>query len=162
MIKYFFLGFWVQLVTSLDDTLTRIPISASLTRTLKGKIVFSIGNIFAVCLAVIIAIFLSSFLITLSSARYIVAGLLFLLALLVYIDIFKGRVSTKVEHVLVHPISTKRFMRLVGAGFVISFIMVSDDIITLAPLFFSRLCFRKNCCNSWNCLSNFFSNFYSN
>ncbi|MEX0877816.1 MAG: hypothetical protein WDZ40_03075 [Candidatus Spechtbacterales bacterium] len=143
MIKYLLLGFFIQFITSLDDTLTRIPISANLTRRRKGKIAFSLGNVLAVATAVTIAYFFSAFLDKLLYTRYVVSGLILLLAAVVYFDVFKGRISKKADYKLRRPMSTERFLRLMGAGFVISFIMTIDDIVALAPLFIDTTFLEK-------------------
>lgn len=135
MFKYLFLGFFIQFITSLDDTLTRIPISARLTSRRKGKIAFALGNVLAVALSVVFAFLFSAFLNDLPYSNYIVAGLILLLAVFIYLDVFKARVSQKADIKLRRPMSTERFLQLTGAGFVISFIMTADDIIALAPLF---------------------------
>lgn len=135
MFKYLLLGFFIQFITSLDDTLTRIPVSARLTSRRKGRIAFALGNVLAVALSVVFAFLFSEFLNKLPYTNYIVAGLILLLAAVIYLDVFKGHVSYKADKKLRRPMSTERFMQLTGAGFVISFIMTVDDIVALAPLF---------------------------
>ncbi|MBL7148418.1 MAG: hypothetical protein ISS82_06330 [Nanoarchaeota archaeon] len=43
-LKYLFSGFLVKIIAGFDDTLTRIPIAATLTRTKKGRYAFAAGG----------------------------------------------------------------------------------------------------------------------
>jgi hypothetical protein len=47
-LKYLLLGFAVKIITGFDDTITHIPVLASVTRTRAGKIAFSIGTLLAI------------------------------------------------------------------------------------------------------------------
>jgi len=54
VIKYLISGFFVKIIAGFDDTLTRIPIAATLTRTKKGRYAFAGGIFLAICLAIVI------------------------------------------------------------------------------------------------------------
>ena len=75
-------GFFVKGIASFDDTLTRIPIIAELTRTKKGRIAFSFGTIIALTVIVTIAILFSNILDRIAFRNQIIALLIFVLAIL--------------------------------------------------------------------------------
>jgi len=141
MLIHLLLGFFVKIITGFDDTLTNVPILASVTKVRMGKIAFSIGTIIAIALAIIISIFFASLLAGFSYYRYISAGLIFLLATLIHFDVFVHKPRTKAEKKLLKmkKLSTERFTRLVGIGFLASFATVLDDIIAYTPLFLGSL-----------------------
>jgi len=139
MLKYFFAGFFVKLITGFDDTLTHVPLISYLTRTRKGKVAFGIGIFLAICLAIIVAVFFSSLIKSIPYYRYVLGGLIFVLALVIYFDIFrKERVKEtelKMKKVQkVKKISHKRFLKLVVVGFVAAFATLLDDIIAYSSL----------------------------
>lgn len=141
MLKYLLLGFFAKIITGFDDTITQIPVIASVTKTRMGKIAFSIGTFFAIIAAIIIAIFFSTILKKIPFYRYIVVGLLFLFAVLIYFDVFVHKPRSKAEKKLLKfkRISAMRFTKLLGIGFVASFATVLDDIVAYAPLFLGAL-----------------------
>jgi len=132
IIKYVLLGFFVKIITGLDDTITRIPLLASVTRTRLGKFAFSIGTIIAVTLAIIIALFFSVIITMIPYYRYIIAGLIFALAIIIYFELFTEKKRIKKEKKL-QKMTSKKFFRLIGIGFVASFITVLDDTIAYIP-----------------------------
>ena len=68
--------------------------------------------------------------------RYIVGGLLVLLAVVVYFEILGRNQPKKVpKGTPIKPISLKRILKLVLMGFVISFITVIDDMLAYSTLF---------------------------
>lgn len=140
-LKYFTLGFFVKAVTSLDDTLTRIPIIASFTKTRMGKVAFSIGNLIAIGLAIIIAVFFSALIKNFQYYKHISAGLIFALAIAIYFDVFVHKPRARAEDKLkkFQKISVERFTKLVGIGFIASFATVIDDIIAYSPLFLAGI-----------------------
>jgi len=140
LIKYLSLGFAVKTIASFDDFLTRIPIIADLTRTRKGKIAFSLGSLAAVFAVISLAIIFSVILAEFSRARYISASLIFVLAILVYFQVFSARPKTIWERILlkIEQISPQRFFKLIGFGFVISFITLIDDAVVFAGLFLDK------------------------
>ncbi len=139
-LKFLLFGFIVKIITGLDDTVTHVPVIASLTRTRMGKIAFSIGTLAAVVVAIITAIFFSSIINDFPSYRYITAGLIILLAIGIYFDIFIHRPRTKAEKKLLKKsgISLERFTKLLFLGFIASLATVLDDIIAFLPLFTTK------------------------
>jgi hypothetical protein len=133
----FLLGVFIKFITGIDDVLTRVPVVAAVTRTRMGKIAFSIGTVLAVTVATAIAFFFSSFVINIPAYRYVVAGVVFILALLIYKDVFVHKPRSKAEQRLMRfkKISAERFTKLVGIGFIASFATVLDDVIAFLPIF---------------------------
>ncbi len=137
-LEYLFLGIFVKLITGLDDTLTNVPVLSAVTRTRTGKIAFSLGTLIAIGLAIAISIFFAEILSGFPYYRYVSAGLLFLLAILVFFDILTPRRKTRTAlRVKKLKISAEKFTRLVSIGFLASFASVIDDIIAYLPLFIS-------------------------
>jgi len=137
-IKYLFLGFFIETIASFDDVVTRIPVISYLTKTRMGKIAFSIGNLIALTLAVVLAVLLTSLIKDFQYSSYLTGGLIFVLAILIYFDAFLFKFETKAEEKLVKKvknISTERFIKLIIVGFLISFVTFIDDIIVISPLF---------------------------
>jgi len=136
-LKPFIIGFVVKIAASFDDTLTRIPVIASFTKTRRGKVAFSLGTIFSLTAALALALFFTELIDGLSGARMIIAGLLLLLAVVVYLDIFARRTEKKVKEKTrqLERISNQRFFRLMAIGFVVSFLTVLDDVIVMTSIF---------------------------
>lgn len=140
MLKYFIAGFLVKVITGFDDTITRVPVIASIATTRIGKLAFSIGTLIAVALAIFVAVFFAGFLRTFPYSKSIAALLLFILALAVYFDVFVTKPRKKVEEKLLkNSISFERFVSLLGVGFLASVATVIDDIVAFAPLFLSSV-----------------------
>jgi len=139
-ISIFTLGFIIKVVTGIDDILTRVPVVAAVTHTRRGKIAFSVGAVLAVAVATGIAFLASSALQEVPSYRYVVAGLIFLLAATVYFNVFAHKPHSKAEKKVVHmeKISHGRFFKLLVVGFFASFITVLDDAIAFTPVFFHK------------------------
>ena len=133
----FLLGVFIKFITGIDDVLTRVPVVAAVTRTRMGKIAFAIGSVGAVMVASAIAFFFSSFVTGLPAYRYVVALVVFGLALMIYCDIFVHEPRSRAEQKLMHlkTISKERFTKLLGIGFIASFVTVLDDVIAFLPLF---------------------------
>ena len=133
----FLLGVFIKFITGIDDVLTRVPVVAALTRTRMGKVAFCTGSTTAVMVATAIAYFFSSFVVSFPSYRYIVVGVIFILAALIYFDVFVHKPRSKAEKKLIHlnQISAQHFTKLLGIGFVASFVTVLDDVIAFLPLF---------------------------
>jgi len=141
-IKYFFGGFLAKTVASFDDAITRIPVVAQLTKTRKGRIAFSIGNLLAVTVAIAIAWFFSSLLEKIPYAHVIASALILLLAIAVYFDLFEGKVTKQVgkqEEKMSEQIFGAKFFRIMLSGFIISFVTLLDDIIVLTTVFLGSL-----------------------
>jgi len=136
-LKYFFLGFLVKVITGLDDTITHVPIIASVTKTRTGRIAFAIGIILAIIAAIIASIFLVNVIKQFPYYRYISAGLIFVLAAAIYFDVFVHKPRTKAEKKLIKQkrISVERFTQLVGIGFIAALATVIDDTIAYSSLF---------------------------
>ncbi len=141
--KYFSLGFFTRVVTGFDDTLTQIPLIAYATKTKAGRLAFALGIFCAVCVAVMLAIFFSSLLRAIPYYRYIVGGILVILAGVIYFELLGHKEDSKKHKappakVKFKKISTRSFLRLMGMGFVLAFITILDDLIAYSPLFFDR------------------------
>lgn len=136
-LQHLLTGFIVKSIASFDDTLTRIPIMAEVTRGRLGKIAFSIGTLLALTVILILIISFSHLLEAIPYRRYFVAGLIFILGLVVYFELFSPKKEERVQEKLINMqhISHARFFRLIGIGFIISFITYLDDAVVLVPLF---------------------------
>ena len=139
-LSLFALGFFIKGVTGIDDVLTRVPVVAAVTQTRRGKIAFSCGAVTAVAVATAAAFFLSTFIQDIPAYRYIVAGLIFILALTVYLNIFAHKPDSTIEKkvVVLQKMPNGRFIQLFTVGFFASFITVLDDVIAFTPIFFHR------------------------
>lgn len=133
-------GVIVKAIASFDDFLTRIPLLAELTKTRKGKIAFAFGNLLAILFVIILAIIFADLLNHFVYANYISAGLIFVLAVLIYLNVLQIKPHSKLEKkiIKIERISYERFMKLIGIGFIISFITLIDDSIVLAGLFINK------------------------
>ncbi len=134
------LGFLVKAAASFDDTLTRIPVIASLTKTRTGKVAFSIGTLLSLTAALILALLFSEAIKGVPGVRYIIAGIIVTLAIAIYFGLFMpDRKKQSVKEVeKIKKISNARFLELIGAGFIISFLTILDDIIVIVPIFLER------------------------
>jgi hypothetical protein len=136
MLTFFLAGLTINLLTSLDDALTRIPVLTAAARSRRGRLAFTLGNMLAVTLAVLLAFLLSRFLETLPNTQYIIAGLIFILAGIVYFDLLAlkppAKINAEVERSKWQP---QRLPKLIGLGLVMTFITMIDDMFALAPLF---------------------------
>ena len=138
MIKYFLTGFSVKAITGIDDMMTHVPVISSVTRTRQGKIAFSIGIFSAILLAIVFAVFFSSLIKMIPYYRFFLAGVIFVLAFLVYSDFLRKKEAKKAEKRIKKisqskKISHKRFFRLFLTGFVTSFATVIDDALAYSP-----------------------------
>ena len=136
-IKYLLSGFFVKIIAGFDDTLTRIPIAATLTRTKRGRFAFATGIFLAICFIMVISFLFASVIKTLPYFRYISATLIFLLAVSIYFDVFISEPKKQVEKKLkkIKRISTKRIFKLIGIGFLVAFATLLDDTIAYSSLF---------------------------
>ena len=113
-------GVFVKGIASFDDTLTRIPIIAELTRTKKGRIAFSFGTICALTVIVTIAILFSNILNRIAFRNQIIALLIFVLAILVYFEVFINKSQKKVEKSLKKvKARSVPIVKLISIGFII-------------------------------------------
>tara|TARA_Y100000310_G_scaffold327912_1_gene395068 strand:+ start:995 stop:1585 length:591 start_codon:yes stop_codon:yes gene_type:complete len=136
-LKYFASGFFVKTIAGLDDTMIRIPIAATLTRTKKGRFAFAIGTFLAIVLAIIFSFLFGSVIKSIPFSNYISAALIFLLALSVYFNWFIQKPRKQVEKKLknMKAISAKRFFRLITIGFIVALATIIDDTIAYSALF---------------------------
>jgi len=136
MLKYFVLGFVVKLVTGFDDTLTHIPVMASVTKSRLGRFAFAAGIVLAIIAAIIIALFFAHLIHDLPYANVIAASLLFMLAIAIYFDWFVHEKRKKIQVKFKQKrISNARVAKLIGVGFVTAFATVIDDTLAYAALF---------------------------
>jgi len=147
MIQYILIGFLTKIITGVDDTLTQIPLISNFTRTKKGKIAYSIGIIIAISLAILLSVAFHQILIKIPNYRYFAAGLIFLLAVVIYFDLFKTKEDgkEKIEKIKklrkIKPISKKRFFKLMFIGFIASFATIIDDTIAFSSILFQNQIF---------------------
>jgi len=150
-------GYLVKLVTGLDDSMVHIPIVANLTKTKLGRNAFAIGIILAISLAIILSFIFAELLLLLPYYKYVSAGLIFALAITIYFDLLIHKPKEKVEEKLktkrppvktlkegdkqpgiikkIKRITLKRFIKLIGIGFLTAFATVIDDTIAYSSLF---------------------------
>lgn len=127
-------GFFVNIITGLDDTVTHVPVIASIARSRAGKIAFASGMLVAILIAITLARAFAQALAALPHTRFIVAGLLVALAFIVYFRILQ---PTKVERKLLkmQKLTALRATKLFGTGFIAAFATVIDDVVAYTPLF---------------------------
>ena len=137
VVRYLFSGFIVKIIAGFDDTMTRIPIVANITKTKRGRIAFSIGVFFAVTVAIIISFLFGSTIKAIPYSNYISSALILLIALSIYFDWFTQKPKKNVERKLkkIKRISLKRFLKLIIIGFFTAFATIIDDIIVYSGLF---------------------------
>ena len=139
-VKYFFSGFFVKILAGFDDTMTRIPIMTHLTKTKKGKYAFAIGILLAIILVMIFAFLFASVIKAIPYSNYISAGLIFLLAMSIQFDLFIQKPKKKVrEKLRVKRVSTRKFFKLIGFGFITAFITIIDDTVAYSGVFLNTL-----------------------
>lgn len=139
LLEAFLLGFFVKVITGIDDMLTRVPVLTSLARTRRGKVAFSLGAVTAVCVATLVAYAFSEILHTFQYFHTIVAVLIFALALAIYFDVFVRTPQKRVEKTIQKKIpraSFEKLSQLFGIGFIASLTTVLDDTIAYMPVFF--------------------------
>ena len=138
IIKSIVSGFVVKLVTGFDDTLTRVPILSSLTRTRRGKLAFLVGVFFAVSLAILLSFLFAAILRNFVYYHIISAVLIFFLAFAIYFDILLPKSKKKIETKLKRtkkPVPLKKLAKLMGIGFLTAFVTVIDDSIAYSSVF---------------------------
>jgi len=144
VIKAITSGFFVKLITGLDDTITHVPIIASLTRTRKGRFAFSFGMFLAITLAIILSFLFASVLRRFIYYHIISSIIIFFLAFAIYFDLFfkksKKKVQTKIKRIK-KPVPLKRLLKLIGIGFIAAFVTVIDDSLAYSSMF---LAFNMN------------------
>ena len=133
------------MIAGFDDALVRVPVISSLTETKEGRTAFSIGTLAAVTLAVVFAYLLSHLIDALSFAHLISASFIYLLAFLLYFDLLTPKVLIRKEEKIMAVVKKpkRKFISLVGVGFIVSFATLIDDIIVLIPLYLENASFTK-------------------
>jgi len=143
VLQYIVSGLVVKLLTGFDDTMVHIPVVANITKTRKGRIAFAIGIFLAIVAAIVISILFASIIKQIPYHRFLSAGLVFALAILIYFDVLvdkpKIKVKEKIHKIEQRPkvirISRKRFFKLILVGFLTAFATVIDDTIAYSSLF---------------------------
>jgi MFS family permease len=141
VLKAFLSGVFVKIITGFDDTITHLPIMSTLTKTRRGRIAFALGILLAISLAILFSYLFASAIKLLPFYRYISAGIIFLLAVLIYFEILVSKPREKVEKKLKKqpPIAFKRIFKLVGLGFLAALATVVDDTIVYSSLFLGSI-----------------------
>lgn len=140
-LKYLLSGFFVKLLAGFDDTMTRIPIMSSMTKTKKGRYAFALGILLAIIIVMFVAFAFASLIKSIPYIHFISAGLIFLLAMSIEFNLFtekpKRKIRNQIKHV--HRVSTKRFLKLILFGFITAFATVLDDTIAYSGVFLSAI-----------------------
>lgn len=141
VIKSLISGFFVKAITGIDDTVTQIPLISTVTYSKIGKIAYSLGVLLAISLAVVVSFLFASAIKQFEYSRYIAASLVFFLALLIYFDIFIHAPKKKAEQKIkkLREITNKRFLKLIGIGFIAAFVTVIDDTIAYSSVLLGKL-----------------------
>jgi len=129
-LEYIIIGFFMRLVTGLDDMLVQIPLIANIAKTVKGKIGFVIGIIIAVLLAMTIALFAATALHNIPHFNVYSAIAIFILAGLVWSEKLHPK-----NKIVKGKISNKRFGKILMTGFLVTGAAILDDIVVYIPLF---------------------------
>lgn len=134
IITQMLLGFFVKIVTGLDDALTRTPLVNLVAKTRKGKIAFSLGTLAAILSAILLAVFFSDLLLRMPYYRIISALLILFLAILAYFDFLLLKPVQKAEErvsarLIKKELSAEKFIKLILVGFIASLLTLLDDLI---------------------------------
>jgi len=138
VIKAISSGFLVKIITGFDDTITHVPIIASLTKTKKGKFAFLFGIFLAATLAIILSFSFASVLRKFSYYHIISSAIIFFLAFAIYFNLFFPKSKQKTQEKLKRmkkPVPLKRILKLVGIGFLTAFVTMIDDSLAYSSLF---------------------------
>lgn len=137
VIKYFFSGLLVKLLAGFDDTMTRLPIMANMTKTKKGRFAFAFGIFLAIAIAIAFSYFFAKGIKSIPYSNYISAGLILILAISIYFDLFTQKPKKAIKKKLqnVQRVSTKRIFKLIGIGFITAFATIIDDTIAYSGIF---------------------------
>lgn len=141
VIKYFLSGLFVKLIAGFDDTMTRIPIMSSMTKTKKGRYAFALGIFVAILIMTAVALTFASLIKSIPYVHYISAGLIFILAMSIQFNLFtekpKKEIRKQIKHV--ERVSKKRFVKLIFFGFITAFATILDDTIAYSGVFLSAI-----------------------
>lgn len=130
-------GFVVKSVASLDGTIAKIPVVSYVTEKRIGELAFALGNILAATLTVILAYYMSSVFGDWIWFRYVIAGIILVSAAVTWFDLWPGSSPSRGKKLdfMKGYVSTDRFFKLLGAGFIISVLTLFDDFAALIPLY---------------------------
>lgn len=138
-LKYLVSAFFVKMIAGFDDTMTRIPILVNVTKTKMGKFAFAAGILLAIILAMVFSFLFGSAIKAIPYSNYIAAGLILLIAMSIYFDLFikkpKEKIEIKLKKIGGAGISQKRFLKLIAIGFFTAFATIIDDMIVYSGLF---------------------------
>jgi len=138
LLKQFILGFVVETLASFDDMLTTVPLMIAATRSRLGKVLFAIGSMLGIAVVALLAAFFAPLIAQIPYSRYIVVGLIFLMAAMVYFrqlaKLFKGGARV-VDKLAARKMDMDRFLILFTVGFITSFFTLIDDAVAFIPLF---------------------------
>lgn len=135
-LKHFLLGFFAKTVTSLDDTVTKVPLVAAIAKTTLGKYAFAIGNLCALIVTLAVAGLVAPVVGKFAYMHVVLGVVLVVLAFLIKFDVFTvrerrfGEVRAKRWYRKAHI----SFLRLMSIGFVVAFVTLIDDTIVFLPL----------------------------
>ncbi len=141
VIKYFLSGLFVKLIAGFDDTMTRIPIMSSMTKTRKGRYAFAIGILIAILLVMFVAFTFASLIKSIPYIHYISAALIFILAMSIQFNLFTEKPKKEIRKKIhkVQRVSRKRFFKLMLFGFITAFATILDDTIAYSGVFLSAI-----------------------
>ena len=137
LIKYLVLGFAAKIVLGIDDAMTHIPLVSTIARRKFSRLAFTLGFFSAVILSILTAELLATLMRKVLYYHYILAGLLVLLALLIYFDVIVTKRAKTVESKVkkLKPLTMKRLFAVFGIGFITSVATILDDTIVFSSLF---------------------------
>lgn len=133
MIAEFFTGFFVKIITGLDDTLTHTPI-ANLIKKKSCRIFLGIGILLAVTAAIFTSIFLSQYIQALQYSKYITFVLLLTLATLIYFDVLVHKPREKAEIKIQQGCKYNKAIKFIALGFFAGLATVIDDTIAYSAV----------------------------
>lgn len=130
-------GFLVKLLTGGDDTLVHIPLLGSLFKRRSCKINFLMGMSFSLIIILSLSLLFAGLLKQIPYTHYISAGLLIILATVVYFDLlkFKPKLEQKCEQEVKSNINFQAFL----AGLVAFFTTAIDDAIIYSSILLKPL-----------------------
>ena len=139
-ISYIPLGFFVKLFTGLDDLAITIPLVSGMgfNKTRPRQLAFALGIFLAATVAVLFAIFFSSFIQQFKYFKEITATLLFVLATAIYFRLLEKYTKRKVEKSVERMKKAKmdgKLFQIFSISFIAFLISSSDDVIAYFPLF---------------------------
>ncbi|MBD3248426.1 hypothetical protein GF336_00085 [Candidatus Woesearchaeota archaeon] len=123
-------GFIANILTGADDTISHVPIAASLLKKRKGRAFFAFGMMFSVFVIIIIAILLSKIVYMIPYRNIISAALILALAFIVY---FRKKKNSENRFLRNLP-KEARLSALSMIGFLTVFATSIDDLVVYLSL----------------------------